>query len=194
MILDSPAYGIYAMMQSPISHFPFDDQTWIISDTHFFHANIGRYCDRPDGWQELIIENWSRFIHPEEVVFHVGDLALGKKENLDSLAALLNSRLYLMRGNHDRRGSAFYQQLGITLVPDPYWINHPSGLRLIFSHRPIVPLELGVLNLHGHIHNNSVPEPGARHVNLCVEVRDYRPWRLDEILAHYLLPSIQHIK
>jgi len=38
-------------------NFVFDDRTWIISDTHFFHENIGRYCDRPDGWLETIIEN-----------------------------------------------------------------------------------------------------------------------------------------
>jgi calcineurin-like phosphoesterase family protein len=57
---------------------PIDDSTWIISDTHFFHENIGRYCDRPDGWQDTIIENWNRMIQPEEIVFHLGDLALGK--------------------------------------------------------------------------------------------------------------------
>jgi len=30
--------------------------SWIISDTHFFHENIGRYCNRPENWQELIIK------------------------------------------------------------------------------------------------------------------------------------------
>jgi hypothetical protein len=24
--------------------YPFGDSTWIIADTHFFHANIGQYC------------------------------------------------------------------------------------------------------------------------------------------------------
>jgi calcineurin-like phosphoesterase family protein len=171
-------------------HFPLDDQTWIISDTHFFHENIGRYCDRPDGWQETIIENWNRLVQPEEIVFHVGDLALGKKENTEGLVPLLNGRLYLMRGNHDRRSNAFSQQLGIILVPDPFRMDHPSGLHLVFSHRPIIPLEPDVLNLHGHIHNNSATELGARHINLCMEVRDYRPWRLAEVLAPYLSGTI----
>jgi calcineurin-like phosphoesterase family protein len=129
--------------------FPFDNQTWIISDTHFFHENIGRYCDRPDGWQDTIIDNWNRLIQPEEIVFHVGDLALGKREKIEGLVPLLNGRLYLMCGNHDRRSNGFYQRLGITLVPDPYRMDHPSGLKLIFSHRPILALEPGVLNLHG---------------------------------------------
>ena len=167
-------------------NFSLDEQAWIISDTHFFHENIGRYCDRPAGWQETIIENWNRLIQPDDVVFHVGDLALGKRDKIEDLAPLLNGKLYLMRGNHDRRSTGFYQKLGITLVPDPYRMDHPSGWTLIFSHRPIFPLELGLLNLHGHIHNNPAPELGTNHVNLCVEVRDYRPWRLREILTPYL--------
>jgi calcineurin-like phosphoesterase family protein len=60
-----------------LPHFTVDDQTWIISDTHFFHFNIGSYCDRPDGWQERIIANWNHLIQSGELVFHVGDLALG---------------------------------------------------------------------------------------------------------------------
>jgi calcineurin-like phosphoesterase family protein len=66
-------------------------------------------------------------------------------------------------------------------------MNHPSGVNLVFSHRPIVPLESGLLNLHGHIHNSLAPELGARHVNLCVEVRDYRPGRLGEFLKPYTI-------
>ena len=166
--------------------FPFDDSTWIIADTHFFHANIGRYCSRPDGWQDLIIENWNHFIQPEDVVFHLGDLALGKKEDTETLVPLLNGKVYLMRGNHDRRSIAFYQALGITLVKDPYRTETASGMRLVFSHRPIVPLPPGMLNLHGHIHNNPTPQLGLRHINLSIEVRQYRPWRLEEILQPYL--------
>ena len=164
-----------------------DDNTWLISDTHFFHENIGQYCSRPDSWQDLIIENWNRFIRPGEIVFHLGDLALGKKEDTEVLIPLLNGKLYLMRGNHDRRGKAFYQNLGITLVKDPYPVMHSSGRRLVFSHRPISPLPPGVLNLHGHIHNNPSPDVGPRHINLGIEVRQYRPWRLGDVLQPYLV-------
>ncbi len=163
-----------------------DERTWLISDTHFFHVNIGQYCSRPDGWQDLIIKNWNRFIQPGEIVFHLGDLALGKKEDTETLIPLLNGKLYLMRGNHDRRGKAFYQNLGITLVKDPYRLMHISGKSLVFSHRPIAPLEPGVLNLHGHIHNNPSPDVGPQHINMSTEVREYRPWHLGDILQPYL--------
>jgi calcineurin-like phosphoesterase family protein len=59
-------------MLSPLPQFQFDDQTWIISEN--------RYCGRPDGWQETIIENWNRLIQAGEIVFHVGDLARGKRK------------------------------------------------------------------------------------------------------------------
>jgi calcineurin-like phosphoesterase family protein len=90
-----------------------------------------------------------------------------------------------MRGNHDRRSKAFYDSLEIKLVKDPFWLEHSSGLKLIFSHRPIVPLLQGVLNLHGHIHNSPAPELGPRHINLSIEVRQYRPWRLSDVLRPY---------
>jgi hypothetical protein len=38
-----------ASSDQPSGFFP-DLATWIIADTHFFHENIGRYCDRPEGW------------------------------------------------------------------------------------------------------------------------------------------------
>ena len=160
------------------------DSTWLISDTHFFHANIGQYCSRPAGWQELIIENWNRFIQPEDPVLHLGDLSMGKKEDTEVLIPLLNGRLYLLRGNHDRWSAAFYERLEIILVKNPpYSIQYKPGLKPLFSHQPIVPLPPHTLNLHGHIHNNPAPELGQRQINLSIEVREYRPWRLGEILA-----------
>lgn len=168
-----------------MDHPLFDDNTWLIADTHFFHANIGRYCNRPNGWQDLIIANWNRFIQPGDIVFHLGDLAFGRKEDIEALLPVLNGELYLIRGNHDRRGVSSYEAIGITVVGDPTCMCHASGLELIFSHRPIVPLEAGVLNLHGHIHNNLPAELSPQHINMSVEIRQYRPWQLGDILQPY---------
>lgn len=176
-------------MNTTSTEFPFDARTWLVSDTHFFHVNVGRYCNRPDGWQELIVSNWNLHIQPGDIVFHLGDLAFGKKENMEALAAQLNGRLYLMRGNHDRRSAGFYHDLGITLVNDPYRMETDTGVKLVFSHRPIVPLLPGLLNLHGHIHNSPAPELGLRHINISIDVRQLRPWRLGELLQPYLNKS-----
>jgi calcineurin-like phosphoesterase family protein len=177
---------IYQQQSSEPDDLILNDSTWLISDTHFFHANIGQYCNRPDGWQDLIVENWNRLIQPGEIVFHLGDLALGKKEDTEALVPQLIGKIYLMRGNHDHFSKTFYASLGITLVKGPYSMTHSSGQRLIFSHRPISPLEPGGLNLHGHIHNNPSPDVGLRHINLSVEVCEYRPRRLVDTIRPYI--------
>jgi calcineurin-like phosphoesterase family protein len=160
--------------------------TWIISDTHFFHENIGRYCSRPENWQELIIKSWNALVSPDEIVLHLGDFALGNKNNFETLTGMLNGRLFLIQGNHDRISKSFCETHGVTLIKNSLNVEISDQMKLIFSHRPIVPLEDGWINLHGHIHN--VPPPpegcnlGLNHINMSVEVREYRPWRLGDIL------------
>ena len=83
-------------------------ETWIISDTHFFHENIGRYCSRPDNWQELIIKNWNDLVTPDETVLHLGDFALGNKSNFDLLSGMLRGSLFLIQGNHDRISKSYF--------------------------------------------------------------------------------------
>jgi calcineurin-like phosphoesterase family protein len=168
-----------------ISEINITPETWIISDTHFFHENIGKYCNRPENWQDLIIENWNRLISPDENVLHLGDYCFGSKDAVQHMTNILQGRLFLIRGNHDRRGKAFFQGLGIRLIPDPFFVEYGDQC-ILFSHRPIIPLPEGCINLHGHIHNNILPpeesQLGENHINMSVEVREYRPWRLQDIL------------
>lgn len=174
---------------SPDNTLTITQNTWIISDTHFFHENIGRYCNRPENWQELIIKNWNNLISPEDTVLHLGDVALGKKSNFEQLTSMLNGRLFLIQGNHDRLSQTYCEAHGVTLIKDPIQVEMEDRVKLIFSHRPTVPLEDGWINLHGHIHN--VPPPpegsnlGPNHINMSVEVREYRPWRLGDILRKW---------
>ena len=53
---------------------------FLISDTHFNHKKIGEYCDRPDSWQKLIIDNWNSVVKKDDIVLHLGDFALCSKE------------------------------------------------------------------------------------------------------------------
>ena len=164
--------------------------TWIISDTHFFHENIGKYCNRPERWQELIIKNWNDRVSPDDTILHLGDFALGKKSQIELLAGMLHGSLLLIQGNHDQLSQSFCEAHGVTLIKDAIQIELEHRLKLIFSHRPIVPLEDGWINLHGHIHDGSRPldgsNLGAYHINMSVEVREYRPWRLREILEPFI--------
>ena len=98
----------------------------------------------------------------------------------------LNGRLFLFQGNHDRLSQSFCEAHGVTLIKNSFMVELENQMRLIFSHRPIVPLDDGWINFHGHIHNVPPPPEGSNlgpdHINMSVEVRDYRPWRLGDIL------------
>ena len=56
---------------------------WVTSDTHFNHANIIKYCNRPfssvEEMNETIIANWNKVVSEDDMVYHLGDFALGDK-------------------------------------------------------------------------------------------------------------------
>ena len=133
-------------------------------------------------------------ISPDDIVLHLGDFALGKKDNFELLTGILNGRMFLIRGNHDRLSKTYCETHGVTLMNDPLLVEMADQIKIIFSHRPIVPIEAGWINLHGHIHNNPPPSEGSslgpNHINMSVEVREYRPWRLGEVINWWkILPA-----
>ena len=79
---------------------------WFTSDTHFGHKNIIQYSNRPfkDFYHmdAAIVENWNTLVHPEDEVYHLGDVALGPWERWDEILRSLNGFKILVVGNHDR--------------------------------------------------------------------------------------------
>lgn len=57
------------------------EHTFFTSDTHFNHANIIRFCNRPfkdvEQMNETLIANWNRVVGTNDIVFHLGDFCLG---------------------------------------------------------------------------------------------------------------------
>ena len=158
------------------------ENTWIISDTHFFHKNIIAHADRPIYHNEMMISNWIQRISPKDNVLHLGDVTLGPKRRVRLLKELLPGNKYLVNGNHDSRRT-MRKLLDFNIFPerDKPLFKKFRGFLLIFSHVPIYKIKHPLTyNLHGHIHQHK--SPTANHINMCVEVRGYKPWRLSEIL------------
>lgn len=170
--------------------------TWIISDTHFNHDNIVKYCGRPSDHTEIMVEQWNALVAPDDTVLHLGDLFMGKTERSIKLLKNLPGNKFFVRGNHDKRNMHWYGEVGFHHVGNVQgngwqilnavrFIEPDEEQRVLFTHYPDLHWQdQWDINIHGHIHNNGyAPDtPLLDYRNVSVEVMDYRPWRLSDIL------------
>jgi calcineurin-like phosphoesterase family protein len=160
--------------------------TWVVSDTHFGHDNIIRYCDRPENHNDLMLANWNAVVGDNDVVLHLGDLVWKKSLAIDYVRAL-KGRKHLIKGNHDHQKDVWYDDQGFKVMPQKMFFNW-GGKIVLFTHRPEGEFADWDINIHGHIHNNGHRDdepllPGKDYRNVSIEVMDYTPVRLREILG-----------
>jgi calcineurin-like phosphoesterase family protein len=136
---------------------------WVISDTHFAHANIVTYCPWRSVWANCIDEHdhrliaeWNRVVLPTDVVLHLGDFALCQVERLTAIRLSLNGRVILVRGNHDHSAGAMRRchmdWVGSHLtirVGDASWFCRHDPLKFTLDE---AKRYRGLL--HGHCHGN----------------------------------------
>lgn len=149
--------------------------TFIISDTHFFHWRINRYCKRnfptPKDMNDTMLTNWNSVVSKEDTVFHLGDFALGPKDAIYELTSKLNGYLILIMGNHDRHSKGWYKRAGFSEV----YTGIVETRDFLLSHRPLYRYgRPGKFNVHGHIHNYLIHD--ILYINACVEHWNYTPF------------------
>lgn len=160
---------------------------WLISDTHFHHANILTFKGtngeliRPgfgsiEEMNETIVSRWNSVVKPADHIYHLGDVSMRVSSSVcASLIARLNGLKRLVRGNHDKHQTTQYLKMGFKEI---------HGMRLLFdvwlTHGPIHPMSMGraLGNIHGHIHEK--PSPPGPYLNVSVEAIDYTPISLED--------------
>jgi len=127
-------------------------KTWVIPDTHFGHRKLEEYC-RITNFENLIFKNLKQ-IQPGDVVIHLGDFCIGDdvKWHDSWNKILMNCRLILVKGNHDKKSNKWYYEHGWDFVCDKL-SDHFFGQYLTLSHEPIEGVQN--LNIHGHTHGNA---------------------------------------
>lgn len=155
---------------------------FVISDTHFGHTNMLKFVgvdgvtpvrvfSSVDEMNETIIDRWNATVRPSDHVYHLGDVAIVKRDLI--LVKRLQGKLRLVAGNHDiyfEEYAKYFQKVCGSRVLD----------NMLLTHFPVHPTSLGRFlgNIHGHIHER--PSPSGPYLNVSVEAVDYTPVSLED--------------
>lgn len=169
-------------------------QIFVISDTHFGHNNIIKYCNRPfadaEEMNKVIIDKWNKYVGPQDIVIHCGDFCLGRGARLGINTARyrqqLNGKIILILGNHDDKRCAYVGDCGFEAA---FFHYHVFGESLMFCHSTAYPPADAFNNIrftfYGHVHNQD-EQPfnlGIKRCNVCVEELDFAPLNITSFLT-----------
>ena len=176
-------------------------EIFFVSDTHFGHANIIKYCNRPfnntDEMDEALINNWNAKVPKDGIVYHLGDFAWGSINYWEKIREQLNGEIILIYGNHDEKylnNEHMYKLFKEVTPQKKIWIDKTC---IYMNHYPFLCFGgsykgLGATwQLFGHVHSNSRSEKGLDHKRLVncfptqydvgVDNNNFTPISFDEV-------------
>lgn len=159
-------------------------RTFFTADTHWGDRRPLNLGKRPFAsvaeMDRVLVANWNAVVAPDDVVWHLGDVAR-RLADVAALLAGLHGVKHLLRGNND--APEIDGVPGWTSVAD-YAELEVDGHPLVLCHYPFRSWNgqsRGVLDLHGHSHGRLKPLP--RQYDVGVDARDWRPVTLAEIVG-----------
>jgi len=187
---------------------------WLASDHHVGHHNILEYTNRHEVWSSIeemnegLIANHNSVVAEDDIVYFLGDFAMGKIAETLPIAGRFNGKKRLYLGNHDRpfpknknaskwfeKYDVYFEDIRIhdTIEIDsvtvelnhfPYSGDSSEGPDRYPDFRPI---DEGLVLLHGHCHSPlAVYGPRMVHVGVDADwtkygVNRYHPIPLEAV-------------
>ena len=179
--------------------------TWATSDTHYGHASVIKYSNRPfkntEEMDEALIRNHNSVVKPTDTVIHLGDFAFSDAARIKEILRRLNGKYIFLPGNHDLQfwkdaslidrfenaaqlreitkridGGMFNMSLELKYgVGGHIVLQHYAGLVWNKSH-------YGALMLHGHSHGELVYPQRMRIMDVGVDPQGYHPVLLADVI------------
>jgi calcineurin-like phosphoesterase family protein len=153
-------------------------------DTHFGDHRTINIQKRPFAtvaeMDALLIDRWNATVGPDDIVWHLGDVAR-RPADVPALLARLHGTKHLLRGNNDP--DATLAAAGWASTGDYAEIDL-DGHRLVLCHYPFRSWNgqhKRAINLHGHSHGRL--KPMLRQFDVGVDVHGFAPVRLDALLG-----------
>lgn len=145
---------------------------FVTSDTHFNHKNILTYCPNRkfasiEAMNEAIITDWNSKVTTNDIVYHLGDVAMGPNDKHIGFLSQLAGNIKIVPGNHDRYLVKIAKTNGlpphVQMLSPIFNLKHKSR-NFVLCHFPMEWWEGmaenssdymdGSIHLHGHTHGN----------------------------------------
>ncbi|ACS90997.1 2'-5' RNA ligase family protein [Thermococcus sibiricus] len=166
---------------------------WLISDTHFDHANIIKYCARPfvdiKEMNRVLLKNWNNTVKRNDIVYFLGDISFGKHSRSPRYwLSKLNGKIIYIKGNHEK-----------TNLGKHYEIVNYKGHKFFLVHDPKDVDSFDGWIIHGHKHNNDLinypfVNKEKRTINVSVETINYKPVSFDQIIKIIYSQKLENIE
>jgi len=163
---------------------------YFTADTHWGHANVIRYCQRPYSdvadMERQLIAKWNAVVRSTDTVYHLGDFGFQKPAALIDIMYKLNGKILLVPGNHDSkqfRNAVLGQDMNKMDVVSEYMELNENGRKIVLCHFPIESwnnMSHGSIHIHGHSHGNS--RPTMNRFDAGVDACQYEPKPLSYFL------------
>lgn len=172
------------------------DKIWFVSDLHFYHKNICKYCNRPfntvEEMNQALIDNWNSVVKDDDTVFLLGDIGFCGYEKLKSLIQQLKGNIFVIQGNHDDDNviSKLYHDgliinfdrlISITIIGD----KECPDQKLTLCHFPMMDWyekEKGSWMIHGHCHTlPETPSCSVKHWDVGVDKNGLTPISFEQL-------------
>ena len=177
-------------------------KVWFTADHHFGHERILELAGRPfstvDEMNRTMIERHNDLVGDDDIVWILGDVAMGHIAETMPLVGQLRGHKYLIAGNHDRcfageqkdpgrleRWTKFYVEVGgfTAVVTGSGWLANPNHRRPIVIPHLGGALDTPVILSHFPYAGESDPDrpdrfARSRPVRPKVEPGRPKPWLL----------------
>lgn len=162
--------------------------SYTISDTHWGHANVIKFDNRPfdnvNQMDEALINNWNSVVKPEDTIYHLGDFAFATEERICRILSRLNGNKIFIFGNHDKAMRSSEVRKYFELMT-PYLEVKYNGEMICMMHYPMArwnKSHRGAYHIHGHEHGNYKYPEKYRAMDVGAPCIGYTPISLDKVI------------
>lgn len=155
------------------------------SDTHFGHANIIRYCNRPfkdvTEMNETIISNWNNKVKANDIVYHLGDFCFGSSHDAVNIINRLNGSIHLIKGNHEKAALNIKNRFASIRDVDTFKIDKYEIFMSHYAHRVWNKSHRGTWHLYGHSHGTLPDDPRSLSFDIGVDCHNFQVLSFEEV-------------
>jgi len=172
-----------------------EKQIWFTSDTHFGHANVIRFNNRPfkdvEQMDAMLIKNWNSVVSYQDDVYHLGDFSLTSAERSLRILEQLNGNIHLIKGNHEKSVlEKSFTRDKFCWIKDYYElkVEDPSAkggrqsiVLLHYAMKVWNKSHHGSWHLYGHSHGSLPDDINSLSFDVGVDSHDYFPISYEDV-------------